>query len=61
MEVLTKKDLFIDPNDVTQEYYENEAGEDAAIGNLDADPQGIAELVTGEGLYTWDGAAKDAA
>ena len=58
MEVLTKKDLFIDPNDVTQEYYENEAGEDAAIGNLDGDPQGIAELVTGEGLYTWDGAAK---
>lgn len=58
MEVLTTKDLFIDPNDGVTENWANEAGEDAAIGNLDNDAQGIAELVTAEGLYTWDGANK---
>ena len=58
MEVLTTKDLFTDPFASTSGGYVNEAGEDAAIGNLDNDPEGIAELVTGQGLYTWNGSAK---
>ncbi|MBQ9395272.1 MAG: VCBS repeat-containing protein [Proteobacteria bacterium] len=58
MEVLTSKELFKDPNDGVTENWENEAGSDAAIGNIDNDAQGIAELVTAEGLYTWDGPNK---
>ncbi|MBO5753969.1 MAG: VCBS repeat-containing protein, partial [Proteobacteria bacterium] len=64
MEVLTSKDLFLDGSflnlaiGASKDGYLNETGQDAAIGNIDADPEGIAELITAEGLYTWDGATK---
>lgn len=59
MDVLTSKDLFVDNrftnkvNDLVDGYFK-ETGEDAAIGNIDGDEEGIAELITAEGLYTWN-------
>lgn len=60
MEVLANSDLFIDGSflklavGAALDGYYNETGQDAAIGNLDGDTKGFAELVTAEGLYTWD-------
>ncbi len=58
-DVLFNKDLYVD-SDITGSGYSVEAGNDAALGYLLPDDYpGIAQLVTGEGLYTWDKSANN--